>query len=309
MRASGLHVQSRDGFDEVVAVRAIHLHQLQVEGEPFAFVVLAVKTYDTEWIAQLAARHVADDGAVIVCQNGITDSRVASVVGADRTIGCVVTFAGSLLGPGDVIRADAYSVALRVGALPGASTARVAEAAELLGAVGTTLVTNDLLGERWAKLATNCMVNALSGTTGYSAGEVRSREDTLSVLVQLGAETIRVGQAQGNTIGAVMGMDPQRFIDAASGQAIDALIDDLREVSKATGGHRASMLQDVLKHRRTEIEDLNGFVSRTGREVGVPTPVSDATVAVVKRYPVGQLEPTPDNLVDLVAAAERLRRG
>ncbi len=135
------------------------------------------------------------------------------------------------------------------------------------------------MGERWAKPATSCMVNALGGMTGYSAGEVRSRNDTLPVLVRLGAETVNVGRVLGNRIEQIMGLDPNRFLDAAAGDGMDALVEDLRVVSQATGGHRASMLQDVLKHRPTEIEDLNGYVSRMALQVDIPAPLCCQPVA------------------------------
>eukprot|EP01050_Picozoa_sp_SAG11_P007492 SAG11_NODE_627_length_8087_cov_3.567852_1_plen_112_part_00 len=71
---------------------------------------------------------------------------------------------------------------------------------------------------------------------------------------------------------------------------------------------KASMLQDVLKHRRTEIDYLNGSVSDEGKRLGVPTPFCDAASALVRSQGVGLLEPHPDNLkrvVESMPAAER----
>ncbi len=141
MRTSGLRVEAREGFDEVVPVRALHLHELQVEDSLFDLMLLSERTYDTDWIATLAARHLTADGAIVVCQNGIKDARAAALVGAERTVGCVVTFAGSLLEPGHVIRADAYPVALRVGALPDVGGPRVEDVAYVLNHVVITDIT------------------------------------------------------------------------------------------------------------------------------------------------------------------------
>jgi len=71
-----------------------------------------------------------------------------------------------------------------------------------------------------------------------------------------------------------------------------------------TGG-RPSMLQDVMKGRRTEIEYLNGYVSQQGRRLGVPTPVNDAVVAAVRSHGVGTLKPDPKNLDPLLQALPR----
>lgn len=305
IRESGLSITEPTG-DRVVRVRALHMHELQGEGLLFDAVFLAVKGYDTEWVAALAGRHVTPTGAVLVCQNGITDLRVAAMVGTDRTLGCVVTVAGELIEAGRVRRADTYPVGFRVGELDGPVSDRARHYAALLNDVAVTCTTGNLAGERWAKLATNCMVNALSGLSGYSAGEVRSRDDTLSVLIHLGSETIKVGCALGHHVEAVMGLNPDRFVAASAGVGRNELVDALRAVAKSTGGHRASMLQDVLKGRRTEIEELNGFVERMGLQTGVETPFNSAAAGVVRQQPVGELNAAASNIEPLLVLAKGL---
>jgi 2-dehydropantoate 2-reductase len=46
--------------------------------------------------------------------------------------------------------------------------------------------------------------------------------------------------------------------------------------------HKPSMLQDVLARRATEIDVLNGGIAAEGRRTGVPTPLHDCMVALVK---------------------------
>jgi len=64
---------------------------------------------------------------------------------------------------------------------------------------------------------------------------------------------------------------------------------------------RPSFLQDVMRGRRTEIEELNGYVVSEGKRLGVPTPFNEAVVREVKRHAVGTLQPDPKNL-DPIAA-------
>ena len=68
------------------------------------------------------------------------------------------------------------------------------------------------------------------------------------------------------------------------------------EAGRALGTGRPSLAQDVMKGRRTEVEELNGYVVRKGRQAGVPTPVNRAIVAVTKRVEAGELEPSLSNL-------------
>jgi 2-dehydropantoate 2-reductase len=60
------------------------------------------------------------------------------------------------------------------------------------------------------------------------------------------------------------------------------------------------MLQDVMKGRRTEIDDLNGYVAAEGRAVGVKTPFNDAVVEAFHAHGVGTLKPDPANLEPLI---------
>jgi 2-dehydropantoate 2-reductase len=56
------------------------------------------------------------------------------------------------------------------------------------------------------------------------------------------------------------------------------------------------MAQDVHKGRPTEIDYMNGHVVAQGRERGVPTPVSTATVDVVREIDAGTRKPEPQNI-------------
>jgi len=57
------------------------------------------------------------------------------------------------------------------------------------------------------------------------------------------------------------------------------------------------MAQDIMKGRRTEIDDMNGYVVGRGRECGVPTPVSEAAVEAVHQVERGLLKPTLENIM------------
>jgi 2-dehydropantoate 2-reductase len=68
------------------------------------------------------------------------------------------------------------------------------------------------------------------------------------------------------------------------------------EAGQNLGTGRPSLLQDVMKGRRTEVDYLNGYVVRKGREVGVPTPMNEAIVEITRRMEAGELPQGPGNL-------------
>ena len=119
--------------------------------------------------------------------------------------------------------------------------------------------------------------------------------------IHLAAETIKVGRARGHGVEPIWGIGAQRFVDAAEGRMMADVERDMVERAKGLAGGRPSLLPDVMRCRRTEVQYLNGYVSEQGRQVGVPTPFNDKVVELITRVPPGTLKPDPRNLEPLVA--------
>jgi len=274
--------------DLVVPVRALHIHELQTVAEPFDAVFVAVKAYDTEWATAMALPYLREPGGVVVdFQNGINDERVAAVAGKSRSLGCVITISAGMYEPGHAMRTDVAAIGFKIGEHDGSDTPRARELAGLLGAVADARVTTNLWGERWTKLAINCMANPLAGLTGLGTLEVRTIPEIAAVGVHLGAEAIAVGRAVGHEVEPIYGIAVQRYLDAYAGRGLSELLADIATVARARGGGQPSLLQDVVKGRRTEIDHLNGYVCREGTRVGVKTPFNDAVLAAVRALGVG----------------------
>jgi 2-dehydropantoate 2-reductase len=286
IKAKGLRLSGTIG-DFVVPVKAVHIHELQSVREPFDAMFVAVKSYDTEWATAMAVAYLTADGVVVDFQNGINDERVAAVAGKHRTLGCVITVSAGMYEPGHAMRTDTAQIGFKIGEHDGRDTARARELVAIMNAVAETKVTTNLFGERWSKLAINCMANPLAGLTGLGTLEVRTDPKISAVGVHVGAEAIMVGRAVGYEVEPIYGIPTQRYVDAYQGQGLAQLLDDIAEIARKRGGGEPSLLQDVKKKRRTEIDYLNGYVCEQGRKAGVQTPFNDAVVAVIKRLGVG----------------------
>ncbi len=299
MKRRGLRLSGTCG-EHVVPVRALHIHEASAIEEPFDAVFVAVKSYDTEWATMLALRHLSPAGVVVDFQNGINDERVAAVAGKERALGCVITIGAGLYEPGHAVRTDSGAVGFKIGEHDGRDTERARRLVEIMNDVAPARLTTNLWGERWSKLAVNCMANPLAALSGLGSAEVRSAPGIRRVGIHVAAEVIRVGRAVGYEVEPIYGIAAQRFVDAAEGRDLEAVERDMSASVRFLSGGRPSMLQDVLKGRRTEIDALNGYVAEQGRRVGVPTPFNEAIVREVHRHGVG-LRPDPKNLDPLVA--------
>jgi len=305
LKRDGLRLSGTSG-EHTIPVRAIHLHEMQTITRPFDAIFVAVKSYDTEWATALGCAYLArPHGVVVDFQNGINDERVAAVAGLERTLGCVILIAVGMYEPGHAVRTDAGSAGFKIGEHDGRDTPRARALAEVMSVVAPTAVTTNLWGERWSKLALNCMVNPVAGLSGLGTTEVRVTPGPRRLAIVLAAEAISVGRARGFDVEPLWGIAAPRFVEAAAGRGMAEVEADIARDAQSRAGGRPSLLQDVMRGRRTEIEYLNGYVVAEGRKVGVPTPFNEAIVREVMRHGVGTLQPDPKNLEPIAALLPR----
>jgi 2-dehydropantoate 2-reductase len=296
MRKNGLRLSGTCG-DHIIPVKALHIYEAQAIGEPFDAVFISVKSYDTEWATHLGIQYLKKpNGVVVDFQNGINDERVAAIAGRERTLGSVITIGAGMYEPGHAMRTDTGAIGFKIGELDGKDTERARELAKIMSDVAVTKVTTNLFGERWSKLTVNCMANPIAGLSGLGTAEVRTLPEPRLIAIYVGGEVVKVGRACGFEVEPIYGIVAQRFVDAYEGRGLAEVEADVAAEGARRGGGRPSLLQDVMRGRRTEIDYLNGYVCEQGRHRGVKTPVNDAIVETVRSYGVGQLKPDPKNL-------------
>ena len=281
---------------------AVHLHEAAKLPADFEIAFVAMKAYDTAWATQLALRHLRSDGFVVSAQNTWPDPVVASVAGASRSVGLVMSKIGvALWKPGQVERGmekggnKGHDV-FRAGEHDGKITPRTTALAEMLSVVDGAFATDNLWGERWAKLCQNAMGNPVQGMSGLGGLEIASSEVGRAITIHLGAESARVGMALGYQIPKFGGTTVEQWADAGRRETYDTLDRMLTPTSAGGRNWKASMAQDVIKGRKTEIDYMNGHVVKHGRERRVPTPVSAAVVDMVHEIESGARKPAAENI-------------
>ena len=288
---------------------AVHLNDAQRLPRDFEIAFVAMKVYDTAWATQLAIRHLRPDGYVVASENCWPDPMVAAVAGAERSVGLVMSKIGvALWKPGEVQRgmekggSKGHDV-FRAGEHDGKITPRTRELAEMLSVIDGSLATENLWGERWSKLCANAMGNPVQAMSGLGSSEVASSEAGRAITIHLAAESAKVGLAQGYTIPKINGAPAEQWADAYRRETYEAL--DRMLTPTAAGGRnwRASMAQDVIKGRPTEIDHMNGYVVAQGRERGVSTPVSAAIVEAMHEVEAGTRKPAPENIPHVLKRA------
>jgi 2-dehydropantoate 2-reductase len=290
---------------------AFHLHEAARLPRDYAIAFVALKAFDTAWATQLALRHLAPEGYVVSAQNCWPDPVVAAVAGASRSVGLVMSKIGvAMWKPGHVERGMERGTGkghdvFRAGEHDGRVTRRVTELAEMLSVVDGAQATDNLWGERWAKLCANAMGNPVQAMSGLGGLEIASSEVGRAITIHLGAESARVGLALGHRVPKFNGAAAEQWAAADQRDAYDTLDRMLTPASASGRNWRASMAQDMIKKRPTEIDYMNGHVVAQGRERGVATPVSAAVVDVVHEVEAGIRPPAPQNIERALRRAGR----
>ena len=228
------------------------------------FGIVATKAMHTA-SAIAATAHAFAGGAVCSVQNGVGNEE-AIAEHAARVIRGTTFPAGKILEPGHVqwdVKGDTTLGPYEPKPASMDAIETLADACTR-GGMPTTAVA-DARGAQWRKVIFNAATNPVGALTGLTHGRVCEDPALRRLVTGLVDEGKAVAAAQGIELDA----DPEDLIDHAARP--DVAYD-----------HKASMLQDVEARRPTEVDWLNGGIARFGREHGVPTPLNDTIVALVK---------------------------
>ena len=300
LKAEGITIRMPE--EEVkTAVHALHLCELASANLEFDIALLAVKSNDHRWMAELMRPYLKSDGVLVGVQNGMNDDSLASIIGRDRVVGCALELSAEIFTPGLVKRNTARATTwFAVGELDGFYTPRVQEIAALLGNVGRCDVTNNIYGAKWTKLIANTMTMGPFGLLGLGNAEAANLPGMFDISVKLGRESFAVGAALGYRVEPIFGLRADEFAGSSDENLVTAMKTLLGHVSRG----RTAPIHDHIKGRRSEMEFIPGVVARKGRELGIPTPCNDAVVELDRQINQGLLRMDRSNFERL---QERIR--
>lgn len=243
----------------------------ELEGA-FDAIFVPVKSYDTETVAGAAAPFLAPDGVMCSLQNGLGNvETIERAVGAERAIGARVIFGATIPAPGRA-RVTVFADPTSFGSLaPGSHPSRDEAArrwASVIDRSGIPAVHTDRLAAMlWAKVFYNAALNPLGALLGVHYGALPEKPDSRTVMDAAIGEAFAVARAEGVDL---PWNDASAYRDEFYGRLVPS-----------TYHHRSSMLQDIERGRRTEVDAINGEVWRRGKAHGIKTPTNETLTRLI----------------------------
>lgn len=292
MRANGLRINSPDGVD-VVPVRAMHFCEVATVVEPFDYIFLSVKAYDTEWVCELLRSVLSPNGLAVGLQNGMTSHRMAKILGAERTLGAVIEIAGNMFVPGIVNRQTAPSGTwFAVGSIDDSTRGREREIGDLLRHSGDVEISDDIIASKWMKLIANAAEVLPSAVLGLPLAEAIGVPGMRHVMEEAGREAVRAALGLGISLRPIFGEkriahnDPEQYAISLFEAVLSGWTFPTTLVAT---------LQDWRKGRRGETDDFNGIVLEVHERLGTPAPISRKLLEMAHDIESGRLKPDPSN--------------
>ena len=226
-------------------------------------IILSVKAYDLDEVMGQLDPVLTDQAVILTMQNGVdTEDRLIARLKRDCVVGGVAFIYSKIAAPGVI---DHYKKgAVAIGELMGHKSPRLLAIAEIFKQAGIPCqLTDDVRKSKWEKMCWNCVFNPLTVIVDDKVAKTLEHPEMLRVIQQIVGEVAAVAASVKVPLAPDMAEKVVRWTQ------------EIRDI-------HTSMYDDWKAGRQTEIDCLNGYIVRLGRELGVPTPVNEALTAMIK---------------------------
>ena len=227
-------------------------------------IIICVKSFDTKLAIEKIKPLLNQETKILTLQNGIGNVEIISeLVGQERVIAGVTNEGATLIDIGKIRHAGRGETI--IGAIDGKTPVALRTIREIFNKVGfDCIMSRDIKSLLWSKLIINVGINALSAITRLPNGKLIEYEGTKRILRDAVTEAARI--AKRKRVKLIFD-DPLAKVEA---------------VCEGTQSNLSSMLQDVLRKKRTEVEFINGVIVRLACELGIDVPTNKFLLDLVK---------------------------
>ena len=295
----GFHV---DGLEKDRYIKVPVYDHPKDAGHKFDMALLTVKNTNNKEAVPTILPYLSEEGFILSIQNGIPEDELFDLAGKDRIVSGATLWGGTNVGPGHSTKTTRGG--FDIGEYLGNPTKRVREASEVLGKVFEVRVIPYMVIEKWYKLFINASMSGVGAISGYVYGDILAEDNSTRLAIKVITEAYDVAKRAGIQFpaeGFGSFPSPDKLI-ARSESSLSEAVEVLNILLKDQHRVKSSVLQDLEKGKKTEIDYWNGYISRVGEKLGMLTPVNDAITRMVKEIEAGKRRISPNNLKELERA-------
>jgi 2-dehydropantoate 2-reductase len=271
-----------------------------VEGA-YNLILLAVKIQDAERAAHALQPHLASDGRVVSCQNGLASRVVARIIGRERTLAAAMFLPADCIAPGHITYSGRTS--FYIGELDGRLTESLHQTVAVFRDFDAGVkASDDIFGNIWGKMALGVLFG-VSALTNETRVEFFSRPDRIPLIGGLVREVLRVAAADGYTAHDSDWFRSDAFLsndDDAVRQSIARLVEVSRNSPKTHSGY----WRDLTVHKRpTELPAQFMPMVAIAEKHGITVPLTKHFLALIGDVEEGRKEIGIPLIQELMASA------
>ncbi len=292
LKTNGAHITGTVDF--TVPVSALLPEEMTGK---YDLIFLMTKQLRNREVVESLKGFLAEDGLVATLQNGIPEDGIAAVVGPEHTVGVVVEWGATLSAPGEsTLTSEPDSLSFHMGGMPGIRQEQLRKVKDVLEKMCPVEIEENLPGARWSKLLINATFSGLGTVMGGTFGNVTGDSLGREIAVRCMKEVIDVGRAAGVEFAPVQGKNVTALFywKTLAKKVAAKLI--LPIAMKKHAAIEPSMLQDLKKGKPCEVDAINGVVCERGKAAGIPTPVNDKIVELIREIQDGKRKTGKENL-------------
>jgi 2-dehydropantoate 2-reductase len=268
-------------------------------------IFLATKANDVKELAQNIVPFLRDDTAIVSLQNGICEDLIAEIVRPDRTIGCVVGWGATMLGPGRIeITSDGEFI---LGELDGEVTHRLLIIKSMLEKIFQVKISTNIYGALFSKLIINSCINTLGAISGLYLGELLNLNIARTIFLQVLTEGVQVAKASQVQLEKIGGrvdlyklmLSPKELNDNFSFSSLKKHL-VIQLIGLKYRRIKSSSLQSLERGKLTEIDYLNGYIVKKAQQFNIPVPVNQKLVDMIKDIEAGKIKIDRENLFNIL---------
>jgi 2-dehydropantoate 2-reductase len=261
IRKNGLFMECQS-FQERVTIEASSSMAGVAEAD---LILCCVKSPDTDRAMRKIKDLIKPDVLIVSLQNGVDNAERISQIVPNRAIAAVVYVAAGMGGDGHVKHFGRGELIIGDVDQSESGSSELQQICDIfLSANIPCSVSSNIQRELWLKFLVNCSYNGISAIGQITYGEMVQQENIQQLIKDLTAE----------------------FLLVAHKENIDISFDEAQvaneQIAKTMAGQRSSTAQDLMRHKPTEMDYLNGLIVRKAKEHGLSVPNHQAIHALVK---------------------------